>query len=145
VSEKVVLVYDNNMLVSAKKLSSAEEEPDKLTSLVSAARSAHKQQFWHYESLCKEIAGLQKRLKSLEKLVEIRTEERDGAKDAHKVRVMQVNHLKDHNYELRGRIQILEEEVFGDTEVDEDDLIISMKVDSDRKPHAVAAKAIKKD
>ena len=144
--DKVMLIYDNDVLVGAKKIVE-DEEPSKLSSLLKATSATHKQHRWRFNELTTEIARMEKYLRSLERLLEIRTAERDGAKNAHKQRLLQVKHLKDQNYELRGRIMVLEEEMFEMDNDDDDelgDIVISMKVDANKRPHAVAAKAVKK-
>lgn len=143
--EKIVRTYEDGVLVNTKKVFKKATVPKlgRPLELLDAVKTAHKEYLWQYELLADEVRYLRKKLVSLEHLLKIRTQERDGAKEAHKLRLQQIHELEEENIDLFHQIENLEDEDEDDGE--EDEIVISMTdAANDNRPRAFAAKAIRK-
>jgi hypothetical protein len=137
-TEQVIQRYEDGQLVGIKKVQKKKKKPKLNTILqkIDVVRAAHKKYGWEYDVMLAEIYEMRRKVLQLEKLLKIRTKERDGASWAHKQRLEELNELKE-LYE-----DIAEED---EEEEEEEDEVITLKDVENDRPHAVAAKAIRKD
>jgi len=133
--EQITQIYEDGQLVGLKKvlLDCKVPKMNSILTKIDVVRATKKKYQWEYDLMLTEVYSMRKKLIQLETLLRIRTKERDGANIAHKQRLEELKELQ----ELYDDLEEEEEE-------EEEDEVITLKDIPSNRPHAVAAKAVKK-
>lgn len=104
-------VFDGGLLVSLKK----EHEPPplkhhKIVKLLASGRANQKAALYAYEELEAELYSLRRQLITAERLIKVRTKERNSARNAHKKRLEEIDDLKYRLVDFEFQVEALEEE-----------------------------------